>query len=82
MQLTCLSAPPQHFPAVARNLPLAAGLPVTNLADFFKYTWSGSEPAGTYTLFLVLTPAGALDDGEIGPDDMLATGAQAVTFTP
>jgi hypothetical protein len=40
------------------------------------------ELAGTYTFFLALTPVGAFADGQAGPSDLLAAGAQTVTLDP
>jgi uncharacterized repeat protein (TIGR01451 family) len=81
-QVTCLSAPAETFQPFASNVTLPAALPSTTLSDFFKYTWGTTELAGTYTFFLALTPVAAFADGQVGPSDLLAIGAQTVTFDP
>jgi hypothetical protein len=37
---------------------------------------------GTYTVFLALVAAGRLDDGTVGPGDLLAAGVVAFTYLP
>lgn len=81
-QVTCLSASPQSFHALATNVTLPGALPSLTVSDFFTFTWGTTEPAGTYTVFLVLTPVGAFADGQLGPADLLAVGSQTITFVP
>ncbi len=81
-QLTCLSAAPERFQPLHRDVGLPGALASTRLADFFTYRWGGTEPAGRYTFFVVMTPTGALGDGRIDPDDLLTIGSRMLTFAP
>ncbi len=81
LQLTCLSSPAQRFQALHRNVMLPAAQESLGVSDF-RFTWGGAEPAGTYLLFLAMTPTGVLEDGEIGPTDILALGTREITFSP
>ena len=80
-QLTCLSSPAQRFQAWRRNVTLLAAQESAAVQNFM-YTWGGAEPAGTYLLFLAVTPTGVLEDGEIDANDILALGTKQITFSP
>jgi hypothetical protein len=80
-QPTCLSSSAQRFQAWRRNVTLLAAQESAAVQNFM-YTWGGAEPAGTYLLFLAVTPTGALEDGEIDATDILALGTKEITFSP
>jgi hypothetical protein len=71
-----------ELPSVRQHVTLPGALPSTTVSDFFTFTWGTTEPAGTYTIFLALTPVRAFADGQVGPSDVLAADAQTVTFEP
>jgi len=58
MSLTCLSAPPQTFDPVARNLLLPAGLLPTTTPELFSGVWPLEASAGTYVFFTAFARAG------------------------
>ncbi|MGE0461174.1 MAG: hypothetical protein AB7Q16_07370, partial [Vicinamibacterales bacterium] len=67
--------------------PLIPGLAIatgTNIVvpDFFRYTWQGNEPPGTYQLFFAATVPGALRDGQVGAGDILAIETQSILNLP
>jgi hypothetical protein len=80
--VTCLSASPESLPPLFRSSAIPERLPPTILNDFFSFTWPQGVPRGRYTLFLVLTRAGALSDGALNAGDLLAVGSASVTLTP
>jgi hypothetical protein len=53
-----------------------------SLSPFFTYSWRGTEPAGTYSAFLVMAQAGSLSDGSIDPGDLVKLAASSFTFNP
>ncbi len=67
--------------------PIVAGVNLTapfvfSEAAFFTYRWDGTEPSGSYVLFLAAVRPGALVDNVINPGDIVALATAAVTFTP
>jgi len=64
------STDPAAFPKVAAGVPLAGPFEVAS-TNFFSYQWTGSEPHGTYYLFLYAVVAGALADGVLTDDEVL-----------
>jgi hypothetical protein len=80
--LTCLSAPPQSFSPLVQSLTLPANLAPTTIANFFNLVWAAVAPAGVYTLFIVVTPAGAFADGAVGLNDVAALTTATLEFTP
>jgi uncharacterized repeat protein (TIGR01451 family) len=74
------------FAATASWPPYAAGVTLPEglaavVNPLFSYTFTGGEPAGTYQLFVVLTPPGAFDDGSIDDGDLVALDLQPVLFS-
>lgn len=63
------------------SLSLAGAFNVS-LSPFFTYSWQGTEPAGTYSAFLVMVQAGSLSDGSIDPGDLVELAASSFTFNP
>jgi hypothetical protein len=80
--LTCLSAPPQSFPALVQNAVVPGSLPLTAVTDFLSFVWPATAPAGTYTFVFALTTPGAFADGIVGPDEFIATSTAIATFSP
>ena len=81
LQLTCLSTRPQDFRPWRRDVMLP-GAQDSMAVSNFRFTWAAGVPPGTYLLFVALTPTGVLQDGEIGPTDILALGTKEITFSP
>jgi hypothetical protein len=76
-----LTGSPKTFPSLAANIQIPQGLDVT-LNDLMVFTFGGGEPPGTYSVFAVLTPAGAFADGSVAPGDIISISVQAVNFLP
>jgi hypothetical protein len=79
--VTRLDADPRTFRPLLANVQLPQGLDVT-LTDFFVYSFAGGEAPGAYTVFAVLTPPGAFNDGRVGPGDRLVIDARPFSFSP
>jgi hypothetical protein len=79
---TCLSSSPAGFAPYAQGASLPGSLPETTLAPFWEVVLPAGLPAGTYTLFLALTPPGALADGRIDAADVLALTSATFTYGP
>ncbi len=78
----CLSASPEKFEPLFRNVSIPAALPVTTIPNFFSFDRPSEFPAGPYTVFLALTLPGALSDGRLDPTDVVAIAGDSVSFTP
>lgn len=64
-------AQPAAFAAVARGVGL--GGPFSASVDpLFNYAWTGTEPLGSYTVFLAAVQAGGFADNRIDGGDVLA----------
>jgi hypothetical protein len=64
---------------VLAGLSLAAPFTMT-LQPFFAYQRQDADPAGGLALFALLTTAGALADGVLAPDELLASSLSPFTF--
>ena len=76
----CLSASAASFPKFSAGAFIPPGL--TSVSNFFSFTWPATAPAGTYVVFIALVVPGSLDDGSIGPGDVIALVTDTVTFSP
>jgi hypothetical protein len=79
--VTRLDGDPRTFRPLLANVQFPQGLDVT-LTDFFVYLSTGGEPLGTYTVFAVLTPPGAFNDGYVDSSDLLVIDARPFSFSP
>ena len=59
--LSCLSASPQTFEPVARNLLLPAEFPALSTPNFYSVVWPSNVPTGAYLFFIAFTRAGTVD---------------------
>ncbi len=75
-----LSAPATLRPIVA-GVNLTAPFAFSN-PSFFTYRWVGTEPAGSYALFLAAVRPGALADNRVDPGDIVVLATSVITFTP
>jgi hypothetical protein len=65
--------------------PIATGVPLTSafatmLTNFFSYQWTGAEPNASYTFVFYVVRAGALADGALSPDEILAYATATFSF--
>jgi hypothetical protein len=67
---TTIDAGPATFPPLVKNLVIPAGLSIY-AANALQLALPAGAPSGQYMQFLGVTPAGALDDGQIGPNDVM-----------
>lgn len=54
---------------------------VVNEPSFFRYAWSGEEPAGLYRMFLMAVIPNGFADGSIDDGDILAVSGAELVFT-
>jgi hypothetical protein len=80
--VTCVSAPPQSFPAVIHNVTFPTSAVPLTLANFFSLVWPATMPAGTYVVAILVTPPGAFADGVVNPSDLIVLATASVTFSP
>jgi hypothetical protein len=78
---TRLDADPRTFRPLLPNVQLPQGLDVT-FPDFFVYTFTGGETAGTYAAFAFFTPPGAFNDGRVDAGDLPVIDIRPFSFTP
>jgi hypothetical protein len=77
LTVRCASSPPSTFPRFA-GTGIPGDLPPTTLADFFGLAWPAAT-GGPHVVFMAFTPAGALSDGSIGPNDIIVVDSKTVT---
>jgi hypothetical protein len=75
----CRSASAATFPTYGPSAFFPAG--PSTFTSFFTFTWP-SAPAGAYVVFVAFAVPGSLDDGTIGPGDIIAIVGDTVTFSP
>lgn len=68
-------------------IPLVSGVslasPFTaNKPNLLTHNWAGTEPAGSYTLFLTAAIPGSFDDGSVDEGDIVHSANTTFTFTP
>jgi len=51
------------------------------LPGFLRRTWSGTEKAGAYRLFLIAAVPGSFADGVVDPEDVLGQSTATIVFT-
>jgi photosystem II stability/assembly factor-like uncharacterized protein len=73
------------FDDFASYRPVATGVPLvstfaTTVPDFFSYRWTGAEPPGAYAFVFYAVRAGALADGNLTPDALLAYATTGFSF--
>jgi hypothetical protein len=80
-QVHCLSGPPASFPAIAGSVRVdVIPTPIT-VVDFWSVVIPPGVPPGPYTVFLALTPPGAMDDG-VSVGDVLTVATATFTVLP
>jgi len=67
--------------------PLLAGVDLSTpfgfaTANFFSYEWSGYEPAGSYSFFLLAAAPDAFADNSIDPGDVVALSTATLSYSP
>jgi hypothetical protein len=64
---------------LARNVPLESPVAL-GTTEFSVYEWTGDEPRGEFALFFLAVTPGALDDGVIEPEEILASSQSRFSF--
>jgi len=67
------------FVPIATDASMAAASSV-RVSDLVEYHWMGSEQRGTYTLFVLAVRAGALQDGILDSDEIVAFATAPFSF--
>jgi hypothetical protein len=65
-------------------VPLSPGLDLTSpfqVSRPFSYTWTGTEPVGTYAWVLAAVRPGSLADNRFDPGDLLVSSSAVFTFS-
>jgi hypothetical protein len=76
VRMSCLSASPATFAALAQNVPTTA------VPAGYTFIWQPGLPAGPYTFFVALTRPGALAGSVIDPGDLLGLATAGAVFRP
>ena len=71
----CLSDPPASAAPLVQNGLFSTPIPLLTVPDFWRALLASNFPAGVYTLFFAVTPAG-------DPTRVLVVTFHAFTFTP
>jgi photosystem II stability/assembly factor-like uncharacterized protein len=66
---------------IATGVPLVSSFAVT-VPDFFSYRWTGAEPSGPYAFVIYAVRTGALADGDLTSDELLAHAVTGFSFDP
>jgi hypothetical protein len=74
-----------NFLDLASYRPIATGVPLAgpfsvNIPSFVSYKWGGSETKGGYALLLLVVTAGALLDGNLSNNELLAVSLTPFSF--
>ncbi len=72
---------PSTLRPIVPGLDLTAPFTYSNPA-FFSYPWTGTEPAGTYTLFVAAVIPKGLIDNSLDAGDLIGLATAVVTFGP
>ena len=76
------SGDPATFPPLVFNAFIPQGADGTFDGLPVSYTFSGVEPAGTYTVFTALTQPGTLTDHNVDAADVRAINSESFSFSP
>jgi len=82
VHVTCLSAPPQSYPAFASSVSVPGTLPLTTVPGFFSLMWPSNAPRGDYVFFMALVRPGAMAGGQLAAGDFIAAAATSAAFSP
>jgi hypothetical protein len=63
-ELTTIDADPATFPPLLKNQEIPAGFSIS-VANAFQFALPVGAPSGQYLQFVGVSPAGALDDGQV-----------------
>ena len=80
LTVRCASASPATFPRFAAGTTIPAGLGATTPTNL-AIAWPPTA-GGAHVVFIALTVPGALADGNVGPNDVLAVDSRTVTVMP
>ena len=68
------------LPALVKDYDLSAPFQFTD-SSFLNFEWEGTEPQGSYTLFLAVVEAGGFSDGSADAEDIVALVTLVISFT-